>query len=205
MEEIRREDQPKIEINSEKLTGMDAPMAFKSFQDHAQELQRMVNNRTQEQKEKQEEYEKQIVEQNIQRVKKEHKKKIITRSLYAAALIAVGTLAYKSSQNIQGKNEIVKEFATATDNFGIVNWSEGYQINEGENLVDFETGVDHMVEKAREKGMSDQEIAIGLSNAINVETAKKAVGEENYPTFKERCELYQEAYDTKNIEKGNGK
>lgn len=206
MEEIRRDGKPRIEINSKTLIEMDVPMAFKSFDNHAQELQRMVNNHPQEQIEKEELYKKSIIEtKKNQRIKKEHKKKMIKRSLYAAALISVGALACKASQNHQGRNEIVREFQEATNSFGVVNWNNGYQINEGETLVDFEIGIDHMIQKAKEKGMNDQEIAIGLSSCINESTAKKAIGEENYPTFKERCELYEKAYHEKNLEKGNGK
>lgn len=222
MEEIKANGTRKIEVNNQELQKMkENPYALIKFDQNAKQMQQMIQKHKEETEAKK--YQelrrieaiksRKIEEQRRQeRVKKKTTKRRIRAALYIAAGVTLTTLAYKGNENIQGKNEIVKDFREATSNFGIVNYSDGYRINEGTTYVDIDTGVNHMIQSAKEKGMSNEEIAIGLTACINKETAEKALGEENYPTYLERCELYQEAYHSKaatrlqtNIEKGNGK
>lgn len=200
------QEKSKLTINEQALQQMpEVPYQMKQFDQHVQELQRIVNTHKKKEKSKE-------LQIQQERVKKNTRKGKIKAALYLAAGVAMATAAYQGAETIQGRDKIVREFSAATSNFGVVNYSTGYQMNEGTTYVDLTTGVNHMVEAARKKGMSDKEIAIGLTACMNKKTAEKALGEENYPTYRERCELYKHVYYSEkatklqsNIEKGNGK
>ena len=144
------------------------------------------------------------------RIKKDLRKRTIKASFLVAAGIAVTTAGYEVHEHIEGKNKIISEFSEATSTFGIRDDSNsGYIINTKDGYVEFENGVNYMVQEAKDKGMTDQEIAIGLTAAFNKDVAIRAIGEDNYPDFSERNKLYEAAYhenkSKQNTEKGNGK
>lgn len=141
------------------------------------------------------------------------KRKKIKAAFYMAAGIAIATASYQVYEHVEGKNEIVSEFSNATSSFGVRDDSiSGYVINEKENYVSFEDGVNHMIQSARDRGMNTQEIAIGLTSRFNKSVAMEALGKDNYPSFSERNKMYESAYHEskinglgQNVEKGNGK
>ena len=147
------------------------------------------------------------------RYAKNLKKKRIKAAFYMVAGIAIATAGYQSYTHVEGKNEIASEFSNATSSFGVRNDSiSGYVINEEENYVSFEDGVNHMIQRARDRGMNTQEIAIGLTSMFDKSVAVEALGEDNYPSFSERNKMYESAYHEskinglgQNVEKGNGK
>lgn len=146
-------------------------------------------------------------------IAKNLKKRKIKAAFYVAAGIALATVGTESYENIQGKNEIISEFDEATSSFGIRNDSTaGYIINKGSKYISFESGVYNMISCAREQGMSDSEIAIGLTYRFNQSVAEEAIGKESYPSFSERTKLYKKAYHASKLkalsqesEKGIGK
>ena len=157
----------------------------------------------------------QIKSQNEKKARqaKKLRKRNIKVAFYVAAGIAIATASYQVYEHVEGKNEIVSEFSNATSSFGVRDDSiSGYVINEKENYVSFEEGVNHMIQSARDRGMNTQEIAIGLTSRFNKSVAVEALGEDNYPSFSERNKMYESAYHEskinglgQNVEKGNGK
>ncbi len=211
--------QSKININQDELMKMESESyKLERFDRNVKEMEGMLRKhkeKTTSVLEESQEIGVQIVDDYAEKRKKtvkNLKKRKIKAAVYIAAGIAIATAGYKGNENIQGRSEIISEFNDATKDFGIVSYSDGYKINEGEHFIDFATGVKRMVEKARKAGMNDKEIAIGLTDSFNKSTAQSVLGKENYPSYTERCELYQEAYHSnkakdlnQNIEKRNGK
>lgn len=120
--------------------------------------------------------EQQLIEKNqkIERVKK------------TALMLSLGFVlgaAPTAKTIVDGKNEIVSEFDEATSEYGIVNYSDGYQINYGSNYVGFEDGINGMINAARNKGMNDTEIAIGLNSVIKDSETKEFID----TSLKDRC------------------
>lgn len=102
-----------------------------------------------------------------------------------------------------GQNEIVCEFDNATSEYGIRQYSTGYQINYGTTYVDFEDGINGMIDAARENGMNDTEIAIGLNSIISNQETRSFID----TTFSERCNECMHRYTEKKLsgEYKNGK
>lgn len=146
-------------------------------------------------------------------IAKDLKKRKIKAAFYVAAGIAIASAGHKSSEYIQGRNEIITEFNKATSSFCIREDSiAGSIISRGDEYISFEEGVSSMINDARQQGMSNSEIAIGLTSKFNKNVAIAAVGKDNYPSFSERNKLYEEAYHANKLkelsqesEKGIGK
>ena len=213
--------QSKININQDEVMKMESESyKLERFDRSVKEMEIMLRKHKEEtmnnlEKERNQEIRAQVADEATsekQKAVKNLKKRKIKAAVYIAAGIAIATAGYKGNENVQGRSEIISEFNDATRDFGVFSYSDGYKINEGEHFIDFATGVKRMVEKAKEAGMNDKEIAIGLTNSFNKNTAQNVLGKENYPNYIERCKLYQEAYHSnkakdlnQNIEKRNGK
>lgn len=135
------------------------------------------------------------------RVKKQTRRLAISAGLVLTAGVAIGNCAKKGFERYEGKSEIVSEFYDATSGYGVVNNSDGYTINKGDSYLEFDTAISSMVDDAKVKGMSDQEIAIGLADAFNKNVAEDAMGE--YPSFSERNQMYDKAYHEAKVEEIN--
>lgn len=208
-----------LQIDQDNIKNMDSNVyELVKFDRNSQMNIRIIeehNNKIKEEREmaalKQSAIESQI-EKKIRHAKNLKRRKI-KAAFYVAAGIAIGTAGYQAYAHIEGKNEIVSEFSAANASFGVRNDSNsGYIINEGNNYVSFEDGVNHMIQNARDNGMNTQEIAVGLTSTFNKSVAIEALGEDNYPSFSERNKMYESAYHEskinglgQNVEKGNGK
>lgn len=208
-----------LQIDQDNIKSMDSNVyELVDFDRNNQMSMRMIeerNNRINEERKMEIARQSAIKSQKEKKVRhaKNLKRKRIKAAFYMAAGIAIGTAGYQAYAHVEGKNEIVSEFSNATSSFGVRDDSvSGYVINEGENYVSFEDGVNHMIQSARDNGMNTQEIAIGLTSTFNKSVAIEALGEDNYPSFSERNKMYESAYHEskinglgQNVEKGNGK
>lgn len=208
-----------LQIDQDNIKGMDSNVyELVNFDRNNQMSMRMIeerNNRISEERKMEMARQSAIKSQKEKKVRhaKNLKRRKIKAAFYVAAGIAIGTAGYQAYAHVEGKNEIVSEFSNATSSFGVRDDSvSGYVINEGENYVSFENGVNHMIQSARDNGMNTQEIAIGLTSTFNKSVAIEALGEDNYPSFSERNKMYESAYHEskinglgQNVEKGNGK
>lgn len=208
-----------LQIDQDNIKGMDSNVyELVNFDRNNQMSMRMIeerNNRISEERKMEMARQSAIKSQKEKKVRhaKNLKRRKIKAAFYVAAGIAIGTAGYQAYAHVEGKNEIVSEFSNATSSFGVRDDSvSGYVINEGENYVSFEDGVNHMIQSARDNGMNTQEIAIGLTSTFNKSVAIEALGEDNYPSFSERNKMYESAYHEskinglgQNVEKGNGK
>ena len=208
-----------LQIDQDNIKNMNSNVyKLVSFDRNTQMSMRMIeerNNKIKEERKmdvlKQSAIESQI-EKKIRHAKNLKRRKI-KAAFYMATGIAIATASYQVHEHGEGKNEIVSEFSAANASFGVRNDSNsGYIINEGNNYVSFEDGVNHMIQNARDNGMNTQEIAIGLTSKFNKSVAVEALGEDNYPSFSERNKMYESAYHEskinglgQNVEKGNGK
>lgn len=122
---------------------------------------------------------------------KKTKKLVAITSLVVAGAVAT-RLSEEAHQRIVGRNAIVQEFNDATAEFGVYNWSDGYKINHGNHYYEYQDGIKAMAKTARNAGMSDNEIYIGLSNVINERAAEEAIGEKLDSATK--VNLYKQAY-----------
>lgn len=143
------------------------------------DVMKIVNDnheRFKEQEKIREEKKQQLIEKNqkVERVKK------TALMLGLGFVLGAAPTAKKISD---GHNEIVTEFDEATSEYGIVNYSNGYQINYGSNYVGFDEGINGMIDVAREKGMNDTEIAIGLNSVIKDSETKEFID----TSLKDRC------------------
>ena len=208
-----------LQIDQDNIKGMDSNVyELVNFDRNNQMSMQMIeerNNRISEERKMEMARQSAIKSQKEKKVRhaKNLKRRKIKAAFYVAAGIAIGTAGYQAYAHVEGKNEIVSEFSNATSSFGVRDDSvSGYVINEGENYVSFENGVNHMIQSARDNGMNTQEIAIGLTSTFNKSVAIEALGEDNYPSFSERNKMYESAYHEskinglgQNVEKGNGK
>lgn len=208
-----------LQIDQDNIKGMDSNVyELVNFDRNNQMSMRMIeerNNRISEERKMEMARQSAIKSQKEKKVRhaKNLKRRKIKAAFYVAAGIAIGTAGYQAYAHVEGKNEIVSEFSNATSSFGVRDDSvSGYVINEKENYVSFEEGVNHMIQSARDNGMNTQEIAIGLTSTFNKSVAIEALGEDNYPSFSERNKMYESAYHEskinglgQNVEKGNGK
>lgn len=208
-----------LQIDQDNIKGMDSNVyELVEFDRNNQMNMRIIeehNNKIKEEREmdvlKQSAIESQI-EKKIRHAKNLKRRKI-KAAFYMATGIAIATASYQVYEHVEGKNEIVSEFSAANASFGVRNDSNsGYIINEGNNYVSFEDGVNHMIQNARDNGMNTQEIAIGLTSKFNKSVAMEALGKDNYPNLSERNKMYESAYHEskinglgQNVEKGNGK
>lgn len=208
-----------LQIDQDNIKGMDSNVyELVNFDRNNQMSMRMIeerNNRISEERKMEMARQSAIKSQKEKKVRhaKNLKRKRIKAAFYMAAGIAIATASYQVYEHVEGKNEVVSEFSNATSSFGVRDDSiSGYVINEKENYVSFEEGVNHMIQSARDRGMNTQEIAIGLTSTFNKSVAIEALGEDNYPSFSERNKMYESAYHEskinglgQNVEKGNGK
>ena len=101
-------------------------------------------------------------------VKKSQTVERIKRSAVRLGIGVVLGAAPTASAINDGHNEIVMQFDDATSEYGVRKYSSGeYYINHGNTYVDFEDGINGMINDARDKGMNDVEIAIGLNTVID--------------------------------------
>lgn len=113
------------------------------------------------------------------RSEKRHKKKILKVELagmataFAIAGAAVTTLAKNAYERNIGRNAIVSEFNTE---YSIFEGSNGYSITNGVKQMEFEDAVEGMINSAYNRGLSEEEIYIGLKGSINKDTAVEALG-----------------------------
>ena len=208
-----------LQIDQDNIKSMDSNVyELVDFDRNNQMSMRMIeerNNRINEERKMEIARQSAIKSQKEKKVRhaKNLKRKKIKAAFYMAAGIAIATASYQVYEHVEGKNEIVSEFSNATSSFGVRDDSiSGYVINEKENYVSFEDGVNHMIQSARDRGMNTQEIAIGLTSRFNKSVAMEALGKDNYPSFSERNKMYESAYHESKInglgqndEKGNGK
>lgn len=208
-----------LQIDQDNIKSMDSNVyELVDFDRNNQMSMRMIeerNNRINEERKMEIARQSAIESQKEKKVRhaKNLKRKKIKAAFYMAAGIAIATASYQVYEHVEGKNEIVSEFSNATSSFGVRDDSiSGYVINEKENYVSFEDGVNHMIQSARDRGMNTQEIAIGLTSRFNKSVAMEALGKDNYPSFSERNKMYESAYHEskinglgQNVEKGNGK
>lgn len=208
-----------LQIDQDNIKSMDSNVyELVDFDRNNQMSMRMIeerNNRINEERKMKIAGQSAIKSQKEKKVRhaKNLKRRKIKAAFYMAAGISIATASYQVYEHVEGKNEIVSEFSNATSSFGVRDDSiSGYVINEKENYVSFEDGVNHMIQSARDRGMNTQEIAIGLTSRFNKSVAIEALGEDNYPSFSERNKMYESAYHEskinglgQNVEKGNGK
>ena len=161
-----------LQIDQDNIKGMDSNVyELVNFDRNNQMSMQMIeerNNRISEERKMEMARQSAIKSQKEKKVRhaKNLKRRKIKAAFYVAAGIAIGTAGYQAYAHVEGKNEIVSEFSNATSSFGVRDDSvSGYVINEGENYVSFENGVNHMIQSARDNGMNTQEIAIGLTSS----------------------------------------
>lgn len=152
-----------------------------------------------------------IVNDNHDRCLQQEKKLIekqqkVEKVKKSAVMIGIGFIlgiAPTAKVISTGHNEIICEFDDATSEYGVRQHSNGYQINYGTTYVDFKDGINGMIDAAREKGMNDVEIAIGLNSIISSTETKSFID----TTFSERCNECMNRYTEKKLsgEYKNGK
>ena len=157
-----------------------------------------------------------IVSKNYERYKeqqqKEQQQKLIkknqTRQKIAksAALVGIGLVlgaAPAAHAMVDGHNEIVSQFDDATTEYGVRSYSNGYFINRGGDYVSLEEGISGMIDNAREVGMNDVEIAIGLNSIFPSYLTDKYID----TSLEQRCHQCIGKHAEKEISEGysNGK
>lgn len=119
------------------------------------------------------------------RIKKETHKKLVSKAILGAITAAVITVGGAYATNlpgyINGQQQITDEFFEATSSYSVSPVAKGYLITKagGEYTTtqkDFNRMVDEMILLAKDAGMTDEEVYVGLENKISDTTAKEAYG-----------------------------
>lgn len=113
------------------------------------------------------------------RSEKRHKKKILKVELATMATVftiagaAVATMAKNAYERNIGRNAIVSEF---NQDYSIFEGSNGFFISDGVKQMEFEDAIEGMINSAYNRGLSEEEIYIGLKGTIDELTAEEALG-----------------------------
>ena len=142
-------------------------------------------------------------EQQKKLIEKNQSCEKLKRSLVMLGIGFILGAAPTASAIIDGHNEIVSEFDDATSEYEVRKYSNEYQINHGNIYVNLEHGINGMIDAARDKGMNDVEIAIGLNSLISSDMTKKYIN----TSLEDRCNQCINKHEAKKLggEYKNGK
>lgn len=138
------------------------------------------------------EQEKLKMDQEQQLIEKNQKVERVKKTAIILGLGFVLGVAPTAKVISDGRNEIVKEFDEATSEYGITYHPskedaetelDKYVIHHGSTYINTRDGINGMIDAARDNGMNDIEIAIGLNSVIKDYVTEGFID----TSLKERC------------------